>query len=205
MNKHTTEATNDLRPISIYVSYAWDKDDSGQVKNPRSGDRWKSLRELIKSVTKEVEKRNLKKPGARVLDIRIARLRARHGMFLLQSIKERIEHSDILVMDIGDRVNSRFNENVLIELGIAIGNDKIDKRNLYILKPSKLIGPSDLQGILYSDYTSSDKAELQLADLAGFRAALRNSIEEIATERGMIGLPKDATVEVEDEKEISVN
>lgn len=194
-------------PVQIYVSYAWGKDDGGNLISPRQDEKWKNLRSLLNSVADEVKKRAEKRPGEYALDIRINRLRGRHGSHLLDTLRERINRGDVFVMDIADAEVAGFNPNVMLELGMAIGIGKLEARGLFVLKPKALKWPSDLLGFMYSEYdpqiATADNPGL--VDTPGFRAALKSTIEEIARDRGMIGNAKDISIEIEGDEADKVN
>lgn len=195
-------------PVQIYVSYAWGKDGDDLIP-PRQDKKWRNLQSLIKNVVDEVKKRVEKRPGEFALDVRINRLRGRHGSHLLGTLRERINRGDVLVMDIADTevAGVGFNPNVMLELGMAIGIGKLEARGLFVLKPKTLKWPSDLSGFLYSEYDpeKTNVDNYRLADTQGFRAALRSAIEEIARARGMIGNAKDISIEIEGEEADKVN
>jgi hypothetical protein len=188
------------KPISVYVSHEWQKDDIGTLP-VRRDERWRSLRDLNKNVAEEVKTRNRKRPGHHKLNINIQRLRARHGQFILTSLCQRIQRADVLVMDLGSDQEDLYNKNVLIELGMAIGMGKLQSQDLFILKPDHLTIPSDLKGLLYTDYKSSPKEKIEVIDKLGFRAALKSTLTYIATQREMIGEPIENTVDVEGDSE----
>jgi hypothetical protein len=118
-------------------------------------------------------------PGEHKLDIRLHRLRGRQGMNLLFTLRNRIERADVLVMDLAGH-----NSNVLIEVGMAVAMHKGESGGLIILKPKNEAWPSNLQGIVYCNYDKSLRRGLE--DQAGFRAALRTRILNVAKDRRMI-------------------
>jgi hypothetical protein len=192
---HTKE---DNFPIQIFVSYPWAKDDENNI-TVRNDVRWKSLSSLLKKVATEVHNRSKNYHlGKRNLDIRINRLRGRHGQFLLKTLRHRIERGNILIMDIGNFEGNNLNANVLIELGIALGLNKLDSECLFIIKPKKVNLPSDLNGILISEYDLKD-GEIKLTDEVGFNAALRSTLMDLASTKKMIGIKKKAEIEIEGE------
>jgi hypothetical protein len=181
------EKQNDKRslPIQIFVSYPWPKEEDGKSRG-RKDNRWNELRSLLEAVKKEVEKRAAqRKPGNRKLDIRVNRLRGLHGQILLTMLNERIDRCDILIADIGNLGCSFFNSNVLLELGMAIGLGKLESRGVYVFKPKNLPSPSDISGVITTDYTLKSET-LKLEDKRGFTAALRTRLLELAEQRGMI-------------------
>lgn len=186
-------------PIQILVSHEWQKV-GDEIVTVRKDKKWKRLRELIKKVTGDVEKRLENRPGERKLEIQIKRLRGQHGQFILKALLDRIEQGDILIVDIGGERHGEYNPNVLIELGIALGMGKLDSENLFILKPVSLTWPSDLHGILYTDYEVNDDS-LKLKDAVGFHAALRGTLMNLARQKNMLGDVKQATVSIEGEED----
>lgn len=103
-------------------------------------------------------------------EVELGRLRSSHGCFVWKSIVDHIASSDVLIFDIanppdfsdnekleslceGDDITdliSRFNENVLVELGVAIG---LGKETLMLCPESMFPHvPSDLKGFHWSLY-----------------------------------------------------
>ena len=172
------------KPIEIYVSCPWTK--RGKSTLPiRQDKRWEFLRGLVKKVIEECQTRVRASPGGYNLDVRLHRLRGRQGMHLLSTLRDRIRRADALVMDIAGH-----NPNVLIEVGMAVAMHKGESGGLIILKPKNEPWPSNLQGIVYCNYDKSLRRGLE--DQAGFRAALRTRILNVAEERGMIFCPGDS-------------
>ena len=166
------------RPIEIYVSCPWTK--RGQSTVPmRQDKRWIFLRSLVKNVIDECHARVRASPGQYKLDIRLHRLRGRQGMNLLSALRARIQRADALVIDLAGG-----NPNVLLEVGMAVAMHKAESGSLIILKPKNEPWPSNLQGIVYCNYDKSLRKGLE--DQAGFRAALRTQILNVANERRMI-------------------
>ena len=166
------------KPIEIYVSCPWSK--RGQSTIPMHQDkRWAFLRALVKKVMDECQAPVHAAPGEHKLDIRLHRLRGRQGMNLLSTLRNRIERADVLVMDLAGH-----NSNVLIEVGMAVAMHKGESGGLIILKPKNEAWPSNLQGIVYCNYDKSLQRGLE--DQAGFRAALRTRILNVAKDRRMI-------------------
>lgn len=107
---------------------------------------------------------------------------------LLENLRARIQSADILLFDIGARDGKRFNENVVLEAGMALAFSAVMVKRIFILKPKELALPSDLQGFLVSDYRLEEGEErLRLEDGLGFHAALRSAIRDVAEIRGMAG------------------
>jgi hypothetical protein len=166
------------KPIEIHVSCPWSK--RGRSTVPvRQDKRWSFLRALIKKVIDECEARVRTSPGEYKLTVHLHRLRGRQGMNLLSTLRERIAGADALVMDLAGH-----NPNVLIEVGMAVAMHKGESGSLIILKPKNEPWPSNLQGIVYCNYDKSLRRGLE--DQAGFRAALRTRILNVAKERRMM-------------------
>ena len=192
-------------PIEEFLCYEWEKEDSMGSKVPkalRQQRRWNGLRELIKSTIDNVKTRAAKTPGLYSLQIRVNRLRGRHGMYVLATLRERIRKADILVIDIGSAEPCSANANTLLELGIAICQGKSESGSLFILKPQELKWPSDLNGIMYTEYdgVGSKDGSPKLLDRLGFDAALRTRILVLARNRNMVGYPKKISVEYDDDE-----
>jgi hypothetical protein len=182
-------------PIQILVSHEWEKN-CDEIVPVRQDKRWIGIRDLIKKVTNDVEKRLKDRPGEKTLEIQIKRLRGQHGQFILNALIDRIDQGDILIVDIGGERYGSYNPNVLIELGIALGMGKLHSENLFILKPVGLNWPSDLQGILYTEY-ELEKNTLKLKDSIGFHAALRGCLINTARQKNMIGSSKKPLISIE--------
>jgi hypothetical protein len=133
----------------------------------------------VKKVIDECQARVRTSPGEYKLEIHLHRLRGRQGMNLLSTLRDRIARADALVIDLAGH-----NPNVLIEVGIAVALHKVESGGLIILKPKSDPWPSNLQGIVYCNYDKSLRRGLE--DQAGFRAALRTRILNVARERRMI-------------------
>jgi len=166
------------KPIEIYVSCPWTR--RGRSTVPvRQDKRWSFLRALVKKVIDECEARVRTSLGEHKLAVHLHRLRGRQGMNLLSTLRERIAGADALVMDLAGH-----NPNVLIEVGMAVAMHKGESGSLIILKPKNEAWPSNLQGIVYCNYDKSLRRGLD--DEAGFRAALRTRILNVARERRMM-------------------
>lgn len=199
-NNHKEELAADgsVYPITINCAYPW------EGTNVRQDAKWVFLRKITKKSVDEVKGRNAtnrRKAGnvisrnVRLFSCRFGRLRAGHGNTLIDSILERIERADVLLMDIAGR-----NPNVLFELGCAIALAYIQRKRVFILDEVKSAKdhtpinsddavPSDIQGKMFSFYhrTRSKKHDekYKLVDDAGFRAALNSTIIDLARAKNM--------------------
>lgn len=187
-------------PIQIYVSYGWSKhEDKRSSVLPNSDPKWGALRKTLVKVANEVKALAGKSPGFTTLDIRINRLRGRHGSLLLHSLRDRIQKADVFVADIAGATQDTCNPNVMIELGMALACGKLECQGLYVLTPRGGSKPSDMNGILYTEYSPMPGGGIKLVDANGFRAALRTTLLDLARDRRMVGTPTKAHVEAEDE------
>jgi hypothetical protein len=124
-------------------------------------------------------------------------VRARHGAGVLPRFIELCESSDIVAFDI-----SKFNPNVMFELGLAIASKGVSSGRVFIFMEtpscgeiSKSLGevPSDLAGYFITFYVRGEDG-YKICDSTGFRAALRTIVLDDARSRGMI-VPKGREVE----------
>ena len=134
----------------------------------RDDPRWQFLRQLCEQAKISIERLSNENIKIRVS---IARLRCIHGGLMLPELMRRIRESDILLFDIG-----QDNRNVYLEVGMALATRQ-DFRNVFILAIQGQNTPSDLQGVLLSNY--QETAEYKLVDPLGFSAALRSSLRSI--------------------------
>ncbi len=171
--------------IKIAVSYAWDVDDDGDGVVPHKGARWSRLRGLLSKVTEETIKRAKRMDPDHRVSIRIERLRSRHGANILASLRSRLERADIYIADISDREPEHCNENVMLELGMAIAQGFANTNRMFVLKPKSLTIPSDLSGILFTEYHGENE-KWRIVDQNGFRAALRETLLALAVDRALL-------------------
>lgn len=181
-------ANTSFPAIRVRIGYPWAKDDDGLVAS-RSDSRLQCIRGWVKSAGDTVKNSITKwRPGSTAFRLDVSRLRATHGQMLLHNLCDRIQSADILLFDIGACDGKRFNENVVLEAGMALAFSTVMAKRIFILKPKKLAHPSDLQGFLVSNYRLEEGVErLELEDGLGFHAALRSAIRDVAEIRGMVG------------------
>jgi predicted nucleotide-binding protein len=151
-------------------------------------------------VVGEVKARAKSLPSGNVgLQIRLQRLRARHGQPLLATLRDRISKADIVVADLADDADTAWNPNVLLEVGMALGFGKEEAGALFILKPEKMKNIADINGLLLTKYRpTAAGSPLNLLDKAGFTAAVRTRLLEVARERGMIGYPISPEIDADE-------
>jgi hypothetical protein len=185
--------------IRIAIGYGWREFDGGSHGlNPH----WRFLKKSVESVVSELGKRALKRQKPIFpLRVSVGRLRGRHGGTVTGAIFKRIEQADVLIFDISGR-----NPNVHFELGCAVATKGIESGRVFIFCQSgveasdghqeKFLTPSDLAGFLFTRYSAGSKSAKSsdpyavLEDSAGFKAALRSTLIEVASEKGMWGASK---------------
>ena len=167
-------------PVRIFVGYGWEKNVSA-----RSDRFWGALRNKLKTI---VSSFNGSSPD-KFVQVSVNRLRASHAEFIFSGIESRIEDADILVFDVADtqsegdgekneKCYTRFNANVLFEIGLAIGKGK----QPFLLCPKSLKDaiPSDLSNYLWSFYTHKENPDGSLTlcfeDAVGFANRLRGLV-----------------------------
>jgi hypothetical protein len=195
--------------IRIAIAYGWREFDG----NPDGlNSHWDFLKKSVESVVSELEKRALKRQKpSRPLRVSVGRLRGRHGGSITGAIFKRIQQADVLVFDV-----SGNNPNVHFELGCAAAIKGIDSGRIFIfcqtgsqevVSNQEVFRPaSDLSGFLFTRYLLNSKSAEQslsyakLQDTAGFKAALRSTLIEIACEKEMWGASKE-TIDSDGEEE----
>lgn len=186
--------------IRLCVGYQWGKDKQLNLIAAKSDPRWQPIRGFAMKAGEAVRRSLTKrKPASTPFRLDIARLRGTHGQFLLQDLRERIQSADILIFDIGPRDGAGFNQNVLIELGMALA--ATPPKHVFILKQLRADLPSDLQGFLVTNYEeSAHGGGFRLLDALGFHAALRSAIRRVAESRGMVGPARHPFVGAEEDE-----
>lgn len=181
------------KPISVRVGYEWQKkagDKARDKKAPQKDDVWPFLRDQIDRVLKSVQKTTLKKSIAPwPFSYRLGRMRARQGASLLPRFIELCETSDIVVFDI-----SKYNPNVMFELGLAVAIKGVASGRVFVLMEAPSCDeiqqglqkvPGDLAGYFITFYTRK-KNGFEICDKQGFNAALKAIVLDDARSRGMI-------------------
>lgn len=166
--------------VRIFVGYGWEKNVSA-----RSDRFWNALRNKLNTI---VSSFNGSSPD-KFVSVGVNRLRASHAEFIFSGVERRIEDADILVFDVADtqsevtgekneKCYTRFNANVLFEIGLAIGKGK----QPFLLCPKSLKDaiPSDLSNYLWSFYTHKENSDGSLTlcfeDAVGFANCLRGLV-----------------------------
>ena len=135
--------------FTISSAYQWKDKTTNKSTNSET-----ALKEIVAQVNNYFKKRKLTNKDSYLINYK--RLRATAGNNMLESIINRIKTSNVVIIDI-----THPNENVFLELGIAIGliSSQSYPLNLYLIKDitnSKNVIenlPSDLQGFFISGYT----------------------------------------------------
>lgn len=183
-------------PITVCVGYPWPKRAGGRRVNDTV---WDFVRGKVSTAADAVAKIQANRAAPK-LPIRISRLRARHGGSVLDVLLRRISESDIVIFDI-----TGLNENVLVEIGMALALKGTDGR-VFILQKSGPTGiptksaahPSDLSGYFFTRYeekVSRSGPAFQLVEPQGFLAALRSRLIDAARERGLWRDPQRTVIE----------
>lgn len=175
-------------PITIRIGYEWtDRQQEPKAAPPQ--ERYKFIKDVIEAVIEEVVKRAKPRKSNHALYIQVGRMRAKHGCELLPRFRELCDQTDIVAFDITGE-----NPNVMLELGMALCAKAETPGRVYIFKQRTIDEsplPGDLSGYFITYFHSvqgrKKQCELKLKDAAGFRAALRTAIIEIARDRGMWG------------------
>jgi hypothetical protein len=180
-------------PITIRIGYPW-----SSVEKSSQDPRWIFLRNCFSKVVQEVSKRAKVAENGRKLSVVLARMRCLHGSFVIASLTTRCHETDILGFDITGN-----NPNVMLELGVAIGSKGLNSGRIFIFQETPENSavepkvPSDLVGYFITRYTrTKENKTYKLADVPGFRAALRSRLMDLARERGMW---VDRPLEIEDD------
>ena len=182
-----TSSDEPAGPITAYVAYDWSAN-KDPVRLKDSGG-WPFIRDRFKKIFDSVGRQR----GNRRFAYRVQRMRGFQGTIILGAILKRCKGADILAFDI-----STLNPNVMLELGIALGEKGLMSGEVFVFVDSnktlqngcpkwspKVKIPSDLNGYLLI-YFNQDGSEPEMADGRGFDAAVRFKILEIAAQRGML-------------------
>jgi len=164
--------------VRILVCYAWARGPRTRALAAADDTRWCALRDILRASVR---------PSARAkqspFQVRVDRLRATHGSNVLSTISRRLSKAHIIIADVSDRRPRQCNPNVLLELGIALGNGFGERGRLFVFKPRSTPLPSDLNGLLITEY-SRVRGSLKLSDDRGFKAKLRAAVRKVADEAG---------------------
>lgn len=142
-NKQIGISTNKNR-CNVVLSYEWSKNDAGM-----SNTAYKAFKKLSQNINNRL--------GVNKNLVNYRRLRGSAGSFLFPSIFKMIRNADIIIVDITNN-----NQNVLLELGIAIAIQQEVKSDLEIylireVKKRRNKIPSNLVGYFITDYSMKKK------------------------------------------------
>ena len=186
--------------VRVYVGYGWCKFDQEDKKNLRKPEVladgfWQTLR-------KQFERKLIAVPNyPEKIPISCSRLRGTHGREIWSTVMKKISKADVLIFDVAaaikpehlknacegddltDKIKS-FNENVMVEIGVALGMEK----RVLLLCPQSLFDkiPSDLRGYLWSVYTleeSKNGLVRKFADNPGLTSAYSAMLRDAALEK----------------------
>ena len=169
--------------VRVVVSYAWSKDQTS-----RSDPRWTFIRDIVRQCCDEARKRALKLDTNFLGAFTVVRLRATHGEQVLPEMIKRISGADVYLADIAGANGGTANPNVMMEVGVALHAFSQDRRRTFLLKPEDVDPPSNLSGLIWTNYTAR-KNEITLDDHPGFRAAMVSSLIGRAIDRGLLVSP----------------
>ena len=172
-----------MKSIKVYFAYGWTKG-----SDALSDKRWTSIFQYFKKTNEEVAA----KCG---VPVSFARLRASHGRPIWESILEKIESSDVVILDVATAprvsdINSKkklppsFNANVLVELGAALAL----RKRVLILCPEELHKkgrfPSDVSSCLLTLYRDWQKgADRTFCDPRGVLPQYKSMLHQVVEER----------------------
>lgn len=113
-------------------------------------------------------------------NINYRKLRASAGRTMLDSIYNRINDSQVIIIDLSEN-----NSNVFLEAGIALAIEKNNKYlSVYFIREKKT-GiilpegiPSDLQGYFISEYTINTKGEVIINDAGSLRMSIESDVKD---------------------------
>jgi hypothetical protein len=194
--EHCAPPDRSKLPITVHVGYPWPTRTGGRkVKDSV----WDFVRDKVGAATEAVAKIQANRTAPK-LPIRLNRLRALHGGSVLDVLLRRVEESDIVIFDI-----TGLNENVLIEIGMALALKGTDGRVFILQKigptgtPTKSAAhPTDLSGYFFTRYeenVSRGGSVFQLVESQAFLAALRSRLIDAARERGLWRDPQRTVTE----------
>ena len=119
-------------------------------------------------------------------NINYRRLRASAGRTILKSIIERIEDSQVIIIDLTNE-----NSNVFIETGIALALEKSNPfLSVYFIREksdSKKLPegiPGDLQGYFISEYTIDKNDKVIFKDNNSLRMSIESDVKDYFNARG---------------------
>jgi len=169
--------------VKVYVGFAWE-----HVEHILEDARWTAIKDYFNATNKSFER-------ASGVGVDFRRLRASHGCFIWESIREKIEKADVLLFDvaaipkpigeIGSEIEYQaLNENVILELGAAMAKSRA---KILLLCPHQLtkVLPSDLKGLCYTSYSDviakkciKRKYDDKWAVLPQYRSMLSDVVED---------------------------
>lgn len=142
----------------------------------------KSSSELaIKTITEHIKNRfSNNENEMHNYKINYRRLRASAGRTMLDSIKKRIETSNVVIIDI-----TSDNKNVYIEAGIALTIEQTNKNmSVYFIREKKHDVklphgiPSDLQGYFISEYVLEKEEKVVFKDNNSLRMSIESDVKD---------------------------
>lgn len=176
---------NDKSRIKVYVGYAWQR-----VDHCIADERWSEIKNYFKRTNEHLETRY-------GVGIDFRRLRASHGRFIWDSVRDKILGADVLIFDVGMLPTSAvptgkeisykdFNANVILEMGAALANPNA---RMLLLCPKSLKNkiPTDISGLCYSSYIDKmekDGIRRKYEDKWGVLPMYRSMVAEVIESKG---------------------
>ena len=161
---------NTKKKLLISYSYAW-KNEEKNTSTGLSNDSHKAFLAIKEQISNTI-KEDINKCNFR-------RLRGSAGSVIFETITQKIEDSDIILVDISGR-----NPNVMLELGMALAIFKnSSKRNIFLICKGEIKDelPSNLNGYFVSQYDiKEDKAMFK--DNGSLRNSLVGGIRKYISE-----------------------
>ncbi len=170
--------------FTISSAYKWGKSEKGENNSEKA----------IKYISNIIKDRfSANKKNIHNYNINYRRLRASAGRTMLGSIKNRIETSQVVIIDI-----STNNKNVYIEAGIALAfENRNNFLSVYFIKekeenkqlPKGI--PSDLQGYFISEYEVDNKGKVTFKDDNSLRMSIESDVKNYFNAREQFFNPID--------------
>jgi hypothetical protein len=157
--------------FTISAAYQWNLKDSHKAL--------KKICQIIQNRFNGKEEKKLK------FNINYRRLRASAGRTMLDSIKKRIQDSQVIIFDI-----TELSPNVFLELGIALTiAEHREYLSIYLIKKQTsealpLGIPTDLHGYFITEYTLDNKGEIIFKDNNSLRYSIESDVKEYFNQLG---------------------
>lgn len=179
-----------MKSFTIASAYQWSKKDnnyknltsfkSGAAKSNKMSNSELAIKHIFNMIKRRFEN---KRKNDFSYNINYRKIRASAGRTMLDSIINRIETTEVIIIDITEK-----NPNVFIELGIALYNSKKNRYpSVYLIKDitsnENIMQdlPSDLQGYFVSGY-KMEKGKVVFKDQNSLRMSIESDVKEYFNE-----------------------